>query len=136
MTAPKSYYEAVGKRKTAVARARLHSDFSKSIKPHLEVNETPLDRYFPTEEHQHLVRSSIQLAKLKNYNISVKVSGGGLSGQAEAVKLAIARVLLLSDEHLHQGFKSAGFLRRDARVKERRKFGLKKARKAPQWSKR
>ena len=136
MAAPQSYYEAVGKRKTAVARARLYSDQLKSAKPQILVNEKSMEQYFPTAEYQSLVRSPINLAKLKNYNISVKVSGGGLAGQAEAVRLSIARALVGPDKHLHQSFRLADFLRRDARVKERRKFGLKKARKAPQWSKR
>jgi len=127
------YIEAVGRRKTAVARVRLTA----SPKMAVSVNDKELDVYFPTQELQSIVRSPFEAAKIADkYKISAKLSGGGVHSQAEALRHAIARALVKNDEELRKKVKKAGYLERDQRAKERRKFGLKKARKAPQWSKR
>lgn len=127
------YFEAVGRRKTSVARARLFGGASSSIL----INDKKSEEYFPTKELQHIVGQPIKNAKLeKKFKITVKVKGGGIHSQAEAVRHAISRALIVFDKELRKILKPQKFLRRDSRAKERRKFGLKKARKAPQWSKR
>jgi len=127
------YYEAVGKRKTSVARVRL----TESSKSTFVVNDKDVKDYFPTNELQALVRQPLTLQELAGkYSVSVKITGGGIHSQAEAVRHGIARALVVIDENQKKPLKDAGFLTRDSRIKERRKFGLKKARKAPQWSKR
>ena len=129
----KKYFEAVGRRKTAAARVRIFPGKSESFL----VNGREANVYFRTIEQRRIVQSPFGKAKpTGRFEVSVKVSGGGLEGQAEAVRHGIARALLLFDEELRKKLKKAGFLKRDPRAKERRKFGLKKARKAPQWSKR
>lgn len=126
------YFEAVGKRKTAVAKVRIFK-----TKPGFFINEKKLQEYFPTLELQKIVRSPLKLSsKLDKIFVSIKIKGGGKKAQAEACCLGIARALLKLDEKLRPIIKTAGFLTRDARKKERKKPGLKKARKAPQWSKR
>lgn len=126
------YIETVGRRKTAVARVRLTPATKNSFK----INERDLDSYFQTEEMRKIVTEAIEKAKTGHFHISVKVKSGGSHSQAEAVRHGIARALVKYDANLKDKVKSAGFLKRDPRAKERRKFGLKKARKAPQWSKR
>ncbi len=127
------YFEAVGRRKTAVARVRLFAD-SKNI---YEINGKTLETYFPTREMQVMAGEALNNAKAaEKFRVSVKVSGSGLASQAEAVRHGVARALLVYDIQLRSKIKKLGFLKRDARAKERRKFGLKKARKSPQWSKR
>lgn len=127
------YIEAVGRRKTAIARARL----TPSARTIVFVNNKDAATYFPTE----LLRIAALEPFLKvslptQFSVSVCVRGGGIAGQAQAVRHAISRALVLYDKNLRPGLKKEGFLKRDPRAKERRKFGLKKARKAPQWSKR
>jgi len=132
---PKSkerYTEAVGRRKTAIARVRLTSASKNTFK----INERDLASYFPTEELRKIVEEAINKVKAGSFSISAHIKGGGIHSQAEALRHGIARVLVKYDEALRAKLKSAGFLKRDPRAKERRKFGLKKARKAPQWSKR
>lgn len=127
------YLEAVGRRKTATAVARLYE----AAKTTYTVNGKELHVYFPTETLRNTVTAAF--TKMENppkFKVSVKVSGGGIAGQADAVRHAISRAFLLHDPQLRTTLKKAGFLKRDPRAKERRKFGLKKARKAPQWSKR
>jgi small subunit ribosomal protein S9 len=127
------YYEAVGRRKTAVARVRLFID----AKNNYEINGKSLETYFPIHEMQLAASEALANAKVaEKFRVSVKISGGGLAAQAEAVRLGIARALIEYDATLRGRLKKLGYLKRDARAKERRKFGLKKARKAPQWSKR
>ncbi|MBN2094392.1 MAG: 30S ribosomal protein S9 [Candidatus Zambryskibacteria bacterium] len=126
------YIEAVGRRKTAIARVRLTSA-SKNV---FKVNNKDLASYFPTEELRRVVEEAINKAKVGTFNISINVNGGGVHSQAEAIRLGLARALVKSDKESKPKLKNAGFLKRDPRAKERRKFGLKKARKAPQWSKR
>ncbi|MEK7646558.1 MAG: 30S ribosomal protein S9 [Patescibacteria group bacterium] len=130
---PTKYFEAVGRRKTAIARVRLFPN----AKAGYEVNGKKLETYFPVPEMQATAIASMTQGKAaEKFHVTVKVSGGGVSGQAEAMRLGIARALLVYDVQLRGGLKKLGFLKRDPRAKERRKFGFKKARKSPQWSKR
>ena len=127
------YFEAVGRRKTAIARVRLFP----AAKASYEVNGKSLEAYFPVKEMQITAIDPITHAKAaEKFLVTVKLSGGGISGQAEALRHGIARALLVYDIQVRGKLKKLGFLKRDPRAKERRKFGLKKARKSPQWSKR
>jgi small subunit ribosomal protein S9 len=127
------YYEAVGRRKTATARVRLFPGGDGSI----VVNEKPADRYFPRGVDMLTLRGPLQATGTEHrFNISIKVKGGGISGQAGAVRLGIARALLKVDPDLRPVLRKGGYLTRDARAKERKKPGLKRARKAPQYTKR
>ncbi|WKZ26738.1 MAG: 30S ribosomal protein S9 [Candidatus Paceibacterota bacterium] len=127
------YIEAVGRRKTSVARVRITEAGKNSI----TVNNKDLKDYFPTETLRTIASEAIHKIKPeKKFKISVLVKGGGISSQAEAIRHGVARSLVDDNPELRKKIKSAGFLKRDPRAKERRKFGLKKARKAPQWSKR
>ncbi len=127
------YIEAVGRRKTSVARVRI----SKNTKDDFTINNKELYSYFPTEELQLKVKEAMNLiADLPKFTVSAKVSGSGISSQAEAIRHGISRALVKFDEELRKELKKAGFLKRDPRSKERKKPGLKKARKAAQWSKR
>ncbi len=126
------YVEAVGRRKTATARVRITPASKNSFK----INDRDLASYFPTAELRKIVEEALNKIKNINFNVSVHIKGGGVHSQAEAVRHGIARALVKYDENSKTKLKTAGFLKRDPRAKERRKFGLKKARKAPQWSKR
>ncbi len=127
------YIEAIGRRKTATARVRL----TPSAKALFIVNEKDVHDYFPTTDLLSIVNSSFSKTEIKNkYSITVKVSGSGIHSQAEAVRHGITRALVKEDEALRSSLKKLGFLKRDSRKKERKKFGLKKARKGPTWSKR
>ncbi|MGC9605666.1 MAG: 30S ribosomal protein S9 [Minisyncoccia bacterium] len=127
------YFEAVGRRKTAVARVRLFP----GKETRYEVNGKALEAYFPVKEMQITASESMKNAKAaEKFMVSAKIRGGGIAAQSEALRLGIARALTVYDQNLRGPLKKAGYLKRDARAKERRKFGLKKARKAPQWSKR
>ncbi len=131
--ANKKYIETVGRRKTSIARVRI----TEASKNSVLVNERAFEEYFPTKELQNTVKEAQKEAKLEQkFKITVRVKSGGISSQAGAVRHGIARALVAWDENLRKAMKAPGFLKRDARMKERRKFGLKKARKAPQWSKR
>lgn len=127
------YLEAVGRRKTSIARVRLFAGKTTTM----HINEKPLAKYFPTKELQDITVEPLKELKLSDhFGISVKVKGGGSHSQAEAIRHGLARTLVAYDADSRKILKPAGFLKRDPRAKERRKFGLKKARKAPQWSKR
>ena len=127
------YWESVGRRKTSIARVRL---FTKGEKVFL-VNDKPYDQYFPTFEMQQIATAALRKMKsLGRFRVSVKVKGGGLHSQAEAVRHGIARALVKFNPDYKKRLKRAGFLTRDPRMKERKKFGLKRARRAPQWQKR
>ena len=127
------YFEAVGRRKTAIARVRLFPN----AKAGYEVNGKTLEAYFPVKEMQLTVLEAVTIGKVaEKFHVTAKLTGGGISAQAEAMRHGIARALLVYDVQSRGRLKKAGFLKRDARAKERRKFGLKKARKSPQWSKR
>jgi small subunit ribosomal protein S9 len=124
--------QTVGRRKEAVVRIRLmpgNGTFT--------LNGRTMDNYFPNKVHQQLIREPLViLEKAEIYNVIARLHGGGVSGQAGALRLAIARALIELDETDRPPLKKAGFLTRDARATERKKYGLKKARKAPQYSKR
>jgi small subunit ribosomal protein S9 len=128
------YTEGIGRRKTATARVRLTPAKGTSIL----VNETPLAEYFKNLAHQKDVMSVLDAkdAGIEDYEITAKVQGGGLSAQAEAIRLGIARALVAEKAARRSVLKPLGFLKRDARSVERKKFGLLKARRRPQWSKR
>ena len=131
--AQKGYIETVGRRKTSVARVRI----SESGKSSFVVNDIDVDTYFPTKELQLVARDAMLKTKIsQKFKITARTNGGGISSQAGAVRHGVARALMKYDSNLRKQLKELGFLKRDARMKERRKFGLKKARKAPQWSKR
>ncbi len=125
------YIEAVGRRKTAVARVRL----TPASKTTFAINEKDLDGYFPIKELQMIVKQPLEQTSDK-FKVTAKIVGSGIHSQAEAMRHGIARALVEGEAELRKGLKKAGYLKRDPRAKERRKFGLKKARKAPQWSKR
>ena len=129
----KKYIETVGRRKTSIARARI----TPAAKSGFTVNEKSIEDYFKVAEQRAIVMDSITISKLdQKFDVTVMVKGGGVNSQAEAIRHAIARALITFDLTLRGDLKKAGYLKRDPRAKERRKFGLKKARKAPQWSKR
>ena len=133
ITAEKKYTEGIGRRKTSCARVRLYESSKKGF----VVNGKTLDVYFPTEDMRNIVEQPFKaLAKSNTYEISVHVIGGGIHSQSEAVRMGIARAPTLIDPTTRKTLKKEKMLSRDARAKERRKFGLKKARKSPQWSKR
>jgi small subunit ribosomal protein S9 len=123
---------ATGRRKEAIARVRLVPGSGE-----WKINGRSLEDYFPNKVHQQIVNEPLSTLDVADrYDILVRVQGGGVSGQAGAVRLGIARALTQTDSDARPPLKKAGFLTRDARVKERKKYGLKKARKAPQYSKR
>jgi small subunit ribosomal protein S9 len=122
----------VGRRKTSTARVRLYPGTGAIV-----VNERKMEEYFPRQTDVIAINRPLQMTDTGNsYNISIHVAGGGLTGQAGAVVQGIARALCAADENLRPVLKKNGFLARDARAKERKKFGLKRARKAPQYTKR
>ncbi len=130
---PSRYFEATGSRKTSVARVRLFEDGDKTI----SVNGKESDQYFKTPELKKIVQDALRISNLEGkFRVSAKIKGGGIHSQAEALRHGIARALLVIDPEYRKTLKPEGFLKRDPRMKERRKFGLKKARKAPQWAKR
>ncbi len=123
---------ATGRRKSAVCRARVFPGTGR-----WEVNGRPIEDYFPSATHRMIINEPLKLTNTEGrYDIVVKIGGGGISGQAGALRHAISRALAELDPDLRPILKKSGFLTRDAREKERRKYGLKKARKAPQYSKR
>ncbi|MHB1613102.1 MAG: 30S ribosomal protein S9 [Actinomycetes bacterium] len=124
---------ATGRRKEAIARVRIAPGSGQWV-----INGRSLDDYFPNKVHQQLVNGPFTTLGLEDrYDVIARISGGGPSGQAGALRLGVARSLNEVDEETNRpALKKAGFLTRDARVKERKKYGLKKARKAPQYSKR
>lgn len=129
------YIEAIGRRKTSTARVRI----TESAKAHFVVNGKEAREYFKTESQRRLILDPMVKGLPTGsgkWSVEVHVSGGGIHSQAEAIRHGLARALVGSDAALRGGLKTMGFLKRDPRAKERRKFGLKKARKAPQWSKR
>lgn len=131
----KKYFEAVGRRKTSVVRVRVST--SEGNTGEMTVNEKPAEKYFFTPELLRVATASLKKMKLFNkFSVTAKIKGGGIHSQAEAFRHAIARALIKFNPDFRKRLKKSGYLERDARAKERRKFGLKKARKAPQWSKR
>lgn len=129
---PEALTRATGRRKEAVCRARLMPGTGTWT-----INDRPIDDYFPSMTHRMIVNEPLRRTNTEGrYDIVAKVEGGGVSGQAGALRHAIARALAELDPDLRPILKKSGFLTRDGREKERRKYGLKKARKAPQYSKR
>jgi small subunit ribosomal protein S9 len=124
--------QTVGRRKEAIVRVRLVPGTGKFV-----LNGRELETYFPSKVHQQLVREPfVTSERVDAFDVFANLRGGGITGQAGALRLAIARALIEFDAEHRPGLKKAGFLTRDPRVKERKKYGLKKARKAPQYSKR
>ncbi len=129
----RTYIFAVGRRKEAVARVRWHLGSTESM----TVNGRPMAEYFPTKDLQSLVVDPLVITEQEAKGaVTAKVNGGGIQGQAESVRLGIARALVKMDPDFRLTLKRAGYLRRDPRAKERKKYGLKRARRAPQWQKR
>jgi small subunit ribosomal protein S9 len=129
---PKPLVQSTGRRKEAVARVRIRAGSGQ-----VTVNRRTLQEYFPSESHRMIVTEPLRLTSTAEvYDVDATIDGGGVSGQAGALRLGIARGLVGLDEELRVSLKRAGFLTRDAREKESKKYGLKKARKAPQYSKR
>ncbi len=128
----KSYFYGTGRRKSSVARVRLYAGTGK-----ITINDRDIDDYFGLETLKLIVRQPLTLTETaEKFDVVCRVSGGGVTGQAGAIRHGIARALLQSDAELRPALKKAGFLTRDPRMKERKKYGLKGARRAPQFSKR
>jgi len=126
------YFEGIGRRKTSVARVRLVLGGSSII-----VNDKPAEEYFGREVDRFRLAGPLEVTGTQGrYAITVQVTGGGITGQATAVQMGVARALLAIDPNFRPALRQAGFLTRDARAKERKKPGLKRARKAPQYTKR
>jgi len=129
---PKPLIQSTGRRKAAVARVRLRDGGGA-----ITINKRAIDDYFPSATHRMIITEPLRLVeKDEIYDIDTTMTGGGVSGQAGALRLAISRALIELDPELRGALKKAGFLTRDSREKESKKYGLKKARKAPQYSKR
>lgn len=127
------YIEAIGRRKEAIARVRLFESKTNSI----VVNDKPVAEFFKTENLQKVASEALLESEVaQKFDVVAKVNGGGISSQAESIRLGISRALVKLNEEMRKDLKKKGFLKRDPRAKERRKFGLKKARKSAQWSKR
>ena len=124
-------FNAVGRRKSAVARVRLVAGDGKIV-----INGRDIDNYFGYETLKMTVRQPLVLTKVSGYDVMVNVNGGGFTGQAGAIRQGISRALCKANPEYRGDLKKAGFLTRDPRMKERKKYGLKAARRAPQFSKR
>lgn len=130
---PTKYFEGVGRRKTSVARVRIFTQGEKTFL----VNDKTLEQYFPTFELQQTVLAPLQkMSCIDRFRVLVKVGGGGFHSQAEAVRHGISKSLIIFNPEFRKKLKKSGFLTRDPRMRERKKFGLKRARRAPQWKKR
>ena len=128
-----TYFEGVGRRKAASARVRIHLEGSGQF----TVNSKPVDEYFPRFGDQQVLLEPLATTEtIGKFDVTVLVNGGGVTGQRDAVRLGLARALLKYEPEMRSLLRRAGFLTRDARVKERKKPGLKKARKAPTYTKR
>lgn len=132
-----SYSEGIGRRKTAIARVRIFSSKGGEKGTGITINNKDYRAYFERESLARIVKEALEIAyKDQDKKVSVHVSGGGIQAQAEAVRHGIARALVIINPEIRKELRSKNLLTRDPREKERRKFGLKKARRAPQWSKR
>jgi small subunit ribosomal protein S9 len=131
--ADNEYYEGLGRRKTATARVRLYP----GAESEFVVNSKPLDEYFSRDIDRLSIFDAFKVTGTEGrFSLTVKVTGGGITGQAEAVRLGVARALLKADPGYRDALREHGMLTRDPRAKERKKPGLKRARKAPQYTKR
>lgn len=129
---PQPLVQSTGRRKRAVARVRVREGNGT-----ITINRRPLEEYFPNPTHRMVLTEPLNVVdRATSYDIDATIHGGGVAGQAGALRLGIARALVALDEETRPELKKAGFLTRDARATERKKYGLKKARKAPQYSKR
>lgn len=129
----KRYHYACGKRKTAVACVKLYENGAGVV----TVNKKPMEHLFSLSHHHQIIKSPFKLTDTDSkFDIDIAVYGGGINSQAEAIRHGISRALVIYDQNLRPVLKHAGFLTRDARMKERKKYGLKRARRAPQFSKR
>ncbi len=127
------YYEGIGRRKTSTARVRLHAGGTGAM----TINDKAATEYFGREIDVVKMMTPLKIVGVENrFDVTVKVAGGGITGQADAVAMGVARALLASDPAVKPALRKAGYLTRDARAKERKKPGLKRARKAPQYTKR
>ncbi|MDP3245123.1 MAG: 30S ribosomal protein S9 [bacterium] len=127
------YISTIGRRKTAIASIKL---FTAPGTGKVEINGKPLDTFFPLEKLKKIVCHPLETTNLTGIDISARVSGGGVSAQAESLRLAIARALIKLNPDLRPVLRAIGYLTCDSRNKERKKYGLKRARRAPQWQKR
>lgn len=129
---PRKYFEAVGRRKTAIARARLFKGDGEII-----VNDKSLKAYFRSSRYEKTVKSPLVILNIaESFSATVKVHGGGITAQAEAIRHAFSRALLKLNQNYRKRLRKNEFLTRDSRMVERKKYGLRKARRAPQWAKR
>ena len=127
------YYYGTGKRKTSVARVKIYNGDSNSI----IVNNKPMEEYFNWQPWQDTVKQALSVSNnLNNFLVEAKVYGGGVNSQAEAIRHGITRALIAYDENLKKELRQAGLVTRDSRIKESKKYGLKRARRAPQYTKR
>lgn len=127
------YHEGVGRRKRATARVRIHLNGSGNA----TVNDKPIEQYFPRSGDAQIALMPLDVTSTRGrFDVTVQVKGGGITGQAEAVTMGLARALVLFDEEMRSPLRKAGHLTRDPREKERKKPGLKRARKAPTYTKR
>lgn len=125
------YVEGIGRRKTSIARVRLTKGDGK-----VTVGEKTIEQYFQLPRLRELIKSPFEKLGLTELDVEAHVQGGGINSQAEAIRLGIARALVIKDEDFKKRLRALGFLTRDPRAVERKKYGLKKARRAPQWAKR
>ena len=129
---PKKYFEAVGRRKTAIARARLFKGEGE-----ITVNNQSLKNYFRSSRYEKVVKSPLLILNItESFSATVKVQGGGIAAQAESIRHAFSRALLKLNPNYRKRLRKNEFLTRDSRMVERKKYGLRKARRAPQWAKR
>ena len=127
------YYQAVGRRKTSTCSIRLYEKKGGEI----TINDKKLEEFFPVADLQKMIKAPLEeLSMTDKFFVSARVTGGGVKSQAESVRHGISRALVLFDEKLRKQLKAAGYLTRDPRMRERKKPGLKRARRAPQWRKR
>ena len=131
--ADQRYYYGTGKRKTSIAKVRLYLDDGGPIL----INNKPMDEFFNWAPWQKVIVEPLRVSdNLNRFRVVARVAGGGVHSQAQAIRHGIARALLVYDENLKPGLRSHGFITRDARIKESKKYGLKRARRAPQYTKR
>jgi small subunit ribosomal protein S9 len=131
------YYYGTGKRKTAIARVRLYQSLGPGQAGQIQINGKSLEAYFPWAPWQATVREALEATdSMSRFSVVVRVQGGGVMAQSEAIRHGISRALVVYDETFKPALRRRGFLTRDSRIKESKKYGLKRARRAPQYTKR